>query len=538
MSGRPFGRPEQQEYLNELVRAGIVDSDRLVEGADGGRKFASAFKQLGFVTDWERGRAWGVTPVGTRLLEHPELEEDVFLRQLLKYQIPSPLERGSRVEGFHLRPYRLLLRFLKRTHDEGLTGLTKFEIALYIITLLDEHDDSAFSNAISNIKAFRADYEALVGKVRKNAYANSKLAEVASSVGLEPGSLLDYADSNARYALITGLLTLQSNKLALSTARLPIVEALLADGTTLVPESDYLDFFYDPALPSLPTDDFAFLKDEVARLETQYEELATLVGETTTLPSPPTEPSISAFQAYEIRLRNRLRDVKEIAFYQNQRSAASLDEIEDLLENLNAGTKVLFGGSDYAPAFLEWAIWRLFLALNEITGPISKTRGFNIDDDINPIHHARGGEADLTFTYGDLKLVCEMTLLPGSRQFAAEGEPVTRHVSKAIDESGGKPVYGLFVAKKLDPNTVDAFYKARYWKSFESEDYQLTPVVAFEIRHILKLVERIQSQPVTIADLRRLFDRILQLQDEHPHGPAWYKAYSTLYERWVNEVNK
>jgi hypothetical protein len=199
MGGRTFSRPEQQEYLNELVRAGLVDSNRAVEGDDGGRKFASAFKQLGFVTNWERGRPWETTSVGTLLIEHPELEEVIFLRQLLKYQIPSPLENGSRVEGFHLRPYRLLLRFLKRMREEGLTGLTKFEIALYVINILDEDDNSAFEESISNIKMFRAEYNATVGRVRKSAFASRKLAEVATRAHLEPGSLLDYADSNARY---------------------------------------------------------------------------------------------------------------------------------------------------------------------------------------------------------------------------------------------------------------------------------------------------------------------------------------------------
>ncbi len=43
MSGRPFGKPEQQEFLNELIAAGMVDSDRTTGGSDGGRKFASAF---------------------------------------------------------------------------------------------------------------------------------------------------------------------------------------------------------------------------------------------------------------------------------------------------------------------------------------------------------------------------------------------------------------------------------------------------------------------------------------------------------------
>ncbi len=563
MGGRPFKRVEQQEYLNALVKAGLVDSKRTTEddkarvgdsefvteeyadevdrldsklttkGDDGGRKFASAFKQLGFVTDWERGKSWDMTPVGTRLIEHPQAEELIFLRQLMKYQIPSPLESGQRVQGFRVWPFRLLLRFLKRAREENLIGLTKFEIALYVITVLDEEDGAAFEEAILNIIKFRTDYNSITGKVNKNRFTNQKLEVVAAKVDLVPGSLLDYADSNGRYALITGLLTTHGNKLTLSDARLPVVEAILSDGTSFIPSKDYLELFYHPDLPPLPTDDLLFLKEEIVNLEKRFVELASLLGESAALPVQPAEVTISELQTYEIRLREKLQDVREIQFYRNQCSATSLDEIKDLLEDINIGrTKAFFGGSDYAPAFLEWAIWRLFLAINEIVGPISRTRGFRIDEDINPIHHAKGGAADLTFTYDNFKLVCEMTLTSGSRQFVAEGEPVTRHVFKAIEATDGKPVYGLFITRKLDPNTIDAFHKARYWKNYTS--FVSTPVVALEIEQVLKLIERIKIQNLTAANFRELLDRILQLQGTCQHGPAWYKEYCKLYKRWVN----
>jgi len=532
MGGRPFKRAEQQEFLNELVNAGLVDSPRAVGGDDGGRKFASAFKQLGFVTDWERGKSWDVTSVGAMLIAHPELEELIFLRQLLKYQIPSPLESSFRVQGFRLRPFRLLLRFLKRAREENLIGLTKFEIALYVITVLDEDDDASFEEAILNIKKFRVDYNAISGKVNKNRFINQHLVEVAAKVALVPDSLLDYADSNGRYALITGLLTTYGNKLTLSEARLSVVEAILADGTSLIPDTDYLGLFYNPDVPSLPTDDLPFLNGEIINLEKQFVDLATIVGQSAVLPDPPGNATIAELQAYEIRLRDKLREVREIQFYRNQCTATALDEIQDLLEDIDAGTKTFFGGSDYAPAFLEWAIWRLFLALNEIIGPISRTRGFRIDEDINPIHHAKGGDADLTFTYDSFKLVCEMTLTSGSRQFVAESEPVTRHVFKAIESSSGKPVYGLFVAKKLDPNTIDAFHKARYWRNYKS--FVPTPVVALDIKQMLKLIERMKAQSVTTINFRELLDCILQLQDTYPYGPEWYEEYCKVYEEWVN----
>src|SRR5260370_17744014 len=97
---------------------------------------------------------------------------------------------------------------------------------------------------------------------------------------------------------------------------------------------------------------------------------------------------------------------------------------------------------------------------------------------MNPIHHARGGAADLTFTYDKFIIVCEMTLTTGSRQFAVEGEPVTRHVFKAIENSGNKPVYALFVAEKVNPITFYAFHNALYWihrtTSFTTPLFSLT----------------------------------------------------------------
>jgi hypothetical protein len=112
-----------------------------------------------------------------------------------------------------------------------------------------------------------------------------------------------------------------------------------------------------------------------------------------------------------------------------------------------------------------------------------------------------------------------------------EGEPVTRHVFKAIEVSVDKPVYGLFVAKKVDPNTSDAFHNARYWR--DRRTFIATPVVALEIKQILALIQRMKQYPVTVAGIRELLENILSLQRNFESGPSWFEAYSTLYEHWL-----
>lgn len=155
---------------------------------------------------------------------------------------------------------------------------------------------------------------------------------------------------------------------------------------------------------------------------------------------------------------------------------------------------------------------------------------------MRPAHHARGGAADLTFTYEDFQLVCEMTLTSGSRQFATEGEPVTRNVYTAITNSD-RPVYRLFIANKLDPNTAEAFYKARYWRDWKTTPTP-TPVVALETKQIVSLIHRMRSQPLTVENIKELLNNILELQDSCEDGPSWYKSYSELYETWSASPGK
>ena len=271
MEGRPFRLAEQIEFQGHMIDAGLVKSGRY-DGDDGGRKFGSAFKQLGFVTDWSHGKDWKVTPVGHALIQHPALEETIFLRQLLKYQITSPLE-DSRTARFHLRPFWLILRLLKRAHEAGLIGFTKVEIGLFVITVLTD-DDASFEMAFTNIREFRAAYDALSGKVAKNRFADERFRAKADMLNLKVDTFGDYADSNGRYALMSGLLTLRSNKLAVAESRLPYINALLTEQSRFVDDDkEYLAAYYDPEKPILPTDNMVFLRHETVMLSQQLREL-------------------------------------------------------------------------------------------------------------------------------------------------------------------------------------------------------------------------------------------------------------------------
>ena len=59
-----------------------------------------------------------------------------------------------------------------------------------------------------------------------------------------------------------------------------------------------------------------------------------------------------------------------------------------------------------------------------------------------------------------LPILTEVTLSTSSRQEAMEGEPVRRHVSDAVLKYD-KPVYGMFIAVRIDTNTAETVQTRR-----------------------------------------------------------------------------
>lgn len=119
---------------------------------------------------------------------------------------------------------------------------------------------------------------------------------------------------------------------------------------------------------------------------------------------------------------------------------------------------------DEAPAYLEWSVWRAFLAMNTLHNKPYDVRRFKIDQDFLPVCTAPGNGPDLIAEYANTVVVIEVTLSTSSRQEAMEGEPVRRHVADLVVRYPGKNVFGLFIANKIDTNTAETF-RSGVWYS-------------------------------------------------------------------------
>jgi AlwI restriction endonuclease len=157
-------------------------------------------------------------------------------------------------------------------------------------------------------------------------------------------------------------------------------------------------------------------------------------------------------------LEERLARTRERAYAAAQRT--QWDNILTYLDGLISGAKLV--PAKEAPAYFEWTIWRAFLAINSLVNEPWECRKFEVYEGPHPYESflpvgcARGGGPDLVFEFENFALVVEVTLTSSSRQEAAEGEPVRRHVAKFADSFSEKkkPVYGLFLSLSVDTNTA------------------------------------------------------------------------------------
>ena len=103
-------------------------------------------KTFGFVR-LGRNRPLEVTPAGKQLISGRG-EEDLFLRQLLKWQYPSPNHDTEYSQTFCIRPFLELLRLVF-----DLDGLSKDELMLWGVPLIRHQN---YQQALDGIKDYRA----------------------------------------------------------------------------------------------------------------------------------------------------------------------------------------------------------------------------------------------------------------------------------------------------------------------------------------------------------------------------------------------
>lgn len=538
--GRVSGDVAESAFSHRLVDLGVVDSGGTYDDLLG-RKWRSVFVKLGFVTDknarvkafiqanshkFSREIEYQLTPMGEHLLKAQTLPaiQDVFLRQLLCHQLPNPMEK-SYPEGA-MKPLLLILEVLSLLKSQEQAGLSKTEIAMFL-QVFQNHDEDLARNLVEKISEYRLKRAALQGNRIKKAL-DKQYYEIASQAGgVKQGTLEDYADTTVRYIYMTGLFAFEHKRLVLREEKTPVINAILAEPPQYESEmQEYLIRFYT-GYP-LPTDNLAFVQGELKRLQEELKNKRIGVPDGLDFRSD----DILVLNNARYKLLEVLTQADEEVYAVTQREPNNIDETIAYLEALKTRRASSRIGINDRPSYLEWAVWRAFLAIDHVVGPIHQTRRFAIDQDFHPRHTAPGGGADMIFEFEDYILAVEVTLTTSSRQLSAEGEPVRRHVANIAESLGTtKRVYCVFIAPDVDNNTAETF-RIGVWYRGDVEDYlDIVPLTIDQFVQVLTLLKHIEYTP---QHFRSLLD--VCLSHRNSRAPQWKLAISSATQDWVNSL--
>lgn len=500
-----------------------------------GRKWRSAFHKMGFITGQKtimteelpkekpdlglEGLKYEVTPSGHRLLEAETFGavQDVYLRQLVCHQIPSPVERNF--TGGQMKPFVFLLQVLHALYEKEEVGLSKVETAAFIQPFRD-HTDEEVARTVQRIRDFREKRAERDGRVARRAFESETLEHIAQEeVGRQADTLTAYADTTFRYTRMTGLVGMQGTRLGLRSEKMDIIEAILAEEPIFRDDIEYLYEFYRGT--HLPTDHIPVSLKEVRRLRKELEQLGWAIP--VELQTVDTN-DIKALEDARHRLQELLLLAREEEYANQQRTPDQVADIVELLEDLGRPRPSVID----PPSYLEWAVWRALLAVNHIACPIHRTRRFKIDDEMEPRGTAPGGGPDLILEFENYILVVEVTLTRSSRQIAAEGEPVRRHVAD-IQKDSNKPVYGLFIAPTIDDNTAEVF-RIGVWYWADKEEYlQVVPLPLDQFRRMIELLTETPFEPHDLLD----FLHKCLIYRNHA-APKWKGKIDSVVDDWIS----
>ncbi|OHX36511.1 restriction endonuclease [Methylomonas sp. LWB] len=491
-----------------------------------GRKWRSALNKLGFLYP-EIPAATGIpqiaigpidmiTPNGWRLIRAdtvPAMQE-CFLRALAAHYIPSALEKKFDFAVFSPLRHTLAV-MLELERQTGESRLNFIEMAL--VVQLTSSDDP-LADIVVQILDLRARRLAATNKRQFDQQARNAAAALHKYAAT---TFNDYADTNMRYLKATGLVQSKGRGLSLVPEKHVFIEKLVQD--TGIPDSDRSYFITLCNGAVLPTDN----KDSALVVLDDLLQQLNRRGIPFDPTGKPTEtPADIAIIRHEIEGILSESNEEEYAL----RQAAEWEEIAAYMEliitrknkkTLSDGTEIEVPQAE-APAYFEWILWRAFLAINSMANKPYEARRFKIDQDFLPVGCAAGGGADLICEFSDFVIVVEVTLTDNSRQEAAEGEPVRRHVADLVShyaEKSGKPVYGLFIANRIDSNTAETFrIGVWYTRTDDKMRLDIIPVTLAQFKAFFEAL--FTADRVEVDLIRELLDCCSGLRAAH-EAPAW-----------------
>ena len=420
-----------------------------------GRKWRLVFNKNGFTYDEyseadgisqaELGPVDDITPFGKAFLVADTVPavQEFFLRA-------SAMHMEKMSDGGTFSPLRWTLAIMleiERQTGSSAVGFTEFSACIQTSNPMTPVESVA-----SEILAMRAGRAVAASKKK---FDKELFKRLGRDYPKKVENFSEYGDMNLRYLRATGMVRAQGKGIAIIDEKHDLAEILASEQRSDTALLSRLHELYEGA--PLPTDDMETAQRVLLGLEDRLRRRGIVFD----VDHSQLRSSADVNNA-RYRLEALLENDEEILYAREQKQKWS--EIADYMtlvmsrggfKRYDDDTEIRVP-KDEAPAYLEWVVWRAFLAMNTLTNKPYEIRRFKVDQDFFPVGTAPGNGPDMIAEYEGCKIVIEVTMSDNSRQEAMEGEPVRRHVYDSI-AGGGKPVWGLFIAKNVNTNTAETF---------------------------------------------------------------------------------
>lgn len=533
--GKLHGRDNEIGFMNLLNKEGIIQNESgKDESGSHARKWRLMFAKNGYIypqvnkkdgNQDDLGAMDDITPFGSTFLKadtFPAVQE-CFLRAMSVEQFEMPDKTT------YYSPLRWMLAIMleleKRT---GSTEMSRIEFALWGHTTNPSYDLSKVVDNILDLRQRRSKAPA------KRTFDKNEINYRGKNYSRMVENFTDYCDMNMRYLRISGMFQRKGRGIMIVPAKHLLAEKLAKSTATSEPLMEAYKKLCSGA--PLPTDNIDVAKTLLEDLKNQMKKRH-IEYDISDLPlDTPAEINIA-----RQRLEDTLAKTDEIQYANDQ--CNQWQEIADYMSLLiKGGGKLVYDEDnaieipkDETPAYFEWTLWRAALAIDHMVNKPYEVRGFRLDSDFLPVTAAGGGKGDLYCEFEDFMILTEVTMSTSSRQEAMEGEPVRRHVSDAV-LNYNKPVYGLFLAIRIDTNTAETFrHGIWYAKGDVKQRLDIVPLSLEQFRrHFVSMFEGKQARPEHLRDL------ILQCEAERDNleAPAWMRYIETVVSNRVCALNK
>ncbi|MFA6335234.1 MAG: AlwI family type II restriction endonuclease [Bacteroidales bacterium] len=527
-SGQLWNTETQRAFMELLKEENFFNGEGANDPAFSARdRINRAPKALGFVV---LSPTIQLTPAGEELV-NSRRKEEIFLRQLLKFQVPSPYHKPTENSAeFWVKPYLELFRLVRHFGSLKFDELMIFGLQLvdYRVfdTIVEKIDLFRIAKAQNegNYKRFRAEY--LASEVREIYSAeiisgNTRTREtndasIIKFLGTKASNMRDYADACFRYLRATGLVNIShlGKSISIVPEKIQEVDYFLQNADRepcfIDNESQYVAYLGNPQIPTLLTDNRALLEQKI---RTEFPQLQ--------LRATATLQELKYIFADELESRKERILTDQVTAIKDYRQ---FEEINTTFDQIKANS--LYDTS----LMLEWNTWRAMTMLDG--GSIKANLKF--DDFGNPMSTAQGNMADIVCDYGDFGLTVEVTMQSGQRQYETEGEPVTRHLAKYKRETE-KLAYCLFIAPNINEACKAHFYALH---KMNIQYYGGTStIVPLPLSVFIKMVEDSYNASYVPEPrhIQRFFERSNELADSTDNEVDWYNGITQKALNWLTE---